>query len=903
MNQKADYYNQASLWNGVAEYQHNVMEDISRYIPKGVKTILDVGCGSGLLINSLMGKYECTGIDISETALSHVKCKKILGSSNGLPFSDQSFDLIMINDVLEHLEPAILSKTLQEIIRVSAKYIIISVPFMENLKAGMTTCSKCGYVYHITHHLNSFGVKEICEMFPSGEMTLKRIIYSGARHLIGDLVQYELRAANHLYTKWAEAMCPCCGANASSEIINREDTASFYHGISSIPQDIPTQFPDRNECISLFSKETNTKHDTQAGLRVLVGEKVIPGSFRVSPKGRLVFSKPIHDKPIHMELIDQNGIIHTLPHPQNDNDLFIEVPLWFNNYTLSRLSRQQQPDDLILKMNLLQNADMYNKINELIVNNSDLTRKLDLLFKQVNSSELQNIHNKLNKLIINNSDLTRKLDLLFEQVNSSEVQDMDNNPNELIINNSDLTRENDVPDSSVKCSEIQKKSWYSQRSEIEKKSEPDFYGCQEDDAKKHFLIICHDQNIDRRIIQQAECLCQNNWSGIIVALSFDQEDHLEKNSGYQIHRIATKHIIPPCKCYWLYNRLAHIKSQHIYSPLFSRLADKMNFLCYRVLCSFHYRCKPIKHPLPFDLAFFNAGKYYQADLVLAEDLPALKAATILKKNWDCKLIFDSHEFYPEQNVFSSTQKKIMHTTTKRFIKDCNAVITVSDGIAELFHKFYGIAKPEVIHNVTNKTSIRREKIFHRLLSLNDSQKIILYQGGIIPSRNIENLLSGYIRLNPTNAHLVFLGPTTSSFMEKLKKMAGKLLDDKIHFLAPVPQEELLNYTAAADFGVIPYKVIDLNTKYCMPNKFFEFIQAGLPILANHLVEVEKIIKNIGGGGMIANLNSPNNVKAALQNMLARDLKKDHEILLSAQDKISWDYESQTFMNIINKVMQ
>ena len=160
------------------------------------------------------------------------------------------------------------------------------------------------------------------------------------------------------------------------------------------------------------------------------------------------------------------------------------------------------------------------------------------------------------------------------------------------------------------------------------------------------------------------------------------------------------------------------------------------------------------------------------------------------------------------------------------------------------------------------------------------------------------MLSGFLAAAPANTHLVFLGPAAPDFLEKLKKISGPALDKSVHFLKAVPREELLAYTASADFGVIPYRAIDLNTTYCMPNKFFEFIQAGLPILSNNLIEVEKILKGIGGGGMIHDLNSKKHAAEAIKSMLTRDLKHDHEVLLSAREKLSWNTEAKDFEEVV-----
>ena len=79
------YYNQPELWQNIAEYQKNVLKDISMFIPSDVESILDVGCGNGYLINTLAKQFNrCAGIDISETALQMVQVEKKIGSAEAI---------------------------------------------------------------------------------------------------------------------------------------------------------------------------------------------------------------------------------------------------------------------------------------------------------------------------------------------------------------------------------------------------------------------------------------------------------------------------------------------------------------------------------------------------------------------------------------------------------------------------------------------------------------------------------------------------------------------------------------------------------------------------------------------------------------------------------------------------
>jgi|GEM_PF-2398249 len=867
MDNETQYYNQSQLWTEVAEYQKNVREDITRFIPEDVKTILDVGCGSGYIINSLAEKYDCTGIDISETALTQVTVKKFIGSAEDLPFPDESFDLVMINDVLEHLPESVFTKTLAELRRVAKKYILITVPFMENLNAGMTCCGKCGTVYHITHHIRAFNLNSLLDLY-HGELKPSVLIYSGSEHDIQDITQYELRANLHLYTTWDKAMCPVCGCNASTGIRKDAEVSPYYHGITDIPRDIPFQPPMRNECISIFRKVPEVSSLSDSGIELMLDGR----------KSNLEYFIKDGKSVVHSDLSGSycaltfaaNGILNVFPRPLLISPGDYLVPCWFNNMIFNRNENIGVPIlfQLLLRKHIAKEDEIADLKAE-IVHLKNAVSEIQEIKSEIQEikSEIQEIKSEITAIQTQLQQLRAVLAKMFQQ-RSVEV------------------------------------TWSEQRSIIEDISLPDHHAEQKNDGKRHFLVVCHDQDIDRRIIQQIESLNKMGWSGVLISLSFDSEDHIEEKTGYLVHWIGLKHIVPGCRIYWLRQHMQYW-NKRIFGklPLLPRIVSKFSsFLC-RVLARLYYQCGPIKYPLPFDLAFYRAAEKYPADLILAEDLPALKASAILKKQWNCRLIFDSHEFYPEQKVFSSRQKKIMHGVTKRFIGDCDEVITVSDGIAEKFAEFYGIKKPHVIHNVTLMENTEKSNKFHAELKLAEDQIIILYQGGIIPERNIENVLNGFLAAAPANAHLVFLGPAAPQFLEKLKKIAGPALDKSVHFLKAVPREELLAYTASADFGIIPYKVIDLNTKYCMPNKFFEFIQAGLPILSNNLIEIEKILNDIGGGGMIHDLNSPKNVAEAIKTMLTRDLKHDHEVLLSAREKLSWNTESKVFEDIVKEGMK
>lgn len=162
------YYEQNTLWGvKLNEAEQARIEGVLKLIPPKVSSILDVGCGDGRITNRLAGRYpRIVGVDTSETALQHVKTEKVKASAEALPFEDYSFDLVLATELLEHLPKTIYHKVITEMKRVAKEWIVISVPWKEQLLLGQARCARCGTVFHVNYH---------CRNFRSS--TLKRLFY------------------------------------------------------------------------------------------------------------------------------------------------------------------------------------------------------------------------------------------------------------------------------------------------------------------------------------------------------------------------------------------------------------------------------------------------------------------------------------------------------------------------------------------------------------------------------------------------------------------------------------------------------------------------------------------------------------------------------------------------------
>ncbi|AKG22716.1 glycosyltransferase [Calothrix sp. 336/3] len=262
-----NYYNQSSIWNHQPEeYQIQLLADILSLIPQDTQSILDVGCGNGLITNALPDSIHIVGVDSSEEALKSVTKESYVGSITNLPFPDNSFDLVMATDVIEHLVDDIYFKSISELFRVASKYVLISVPHAEQLEKSFVKCASCGNVYHINHHQRSYREKELLDLCINEEWKVSEIRYSGdiTRPPL-DPIETSLLHQLQGYFIYDNCICSVCG---SSEITKTESSTSKQvignlrskHFYNSGVEKLANWHINRSEIIAFYqhSDVTNT---------------------------------------------------------------------------------------------------------------------------------------------------------------------------------------------------------------------------------------------------------------------------------------------------------------------------------------------------------------------------------------------------------------------------------------------------------------------------------------------------------------------------------------------------------------------------------------------------------------------------------------------------------------------
>ena len=165
------YFNNLEIWSPAAWQNHAADYERARlaaeWLPDDARSVLDIGCGNGVFTNLVdTGRFK-VGLDLSRVALQHVTTLRLQANATRLPFAKNSFDACISMEMLEHLPFPIYQSALNELVRVSRQYILITVPYDENLKYHRVICPECLCAFHPYHHLRRYQSSDFVTMIGS----------------------------------------------------------------------------------------------------------------------------------------------------------------------------------------------------------------------------------------------------------------------------------------------------------------------------------------------------------------------------------------------------------------------------------------------------------------------------------------------------------------------------------------------------------------------------------------------------------------------------------------------------------------------------------------------------------------------------------------------------------------
>jgi ubiquinone/menaquinone biosynthesis C-methylase UbiE len=226
------------------------------WLPGEVRSVLDVGCGNGVFTNLEEPSRFKVGIDLSKIALVNVVAPHLPADAVRLPFADNAFDAIVCMEMLEHLPEAIYQSTLSELLRVSRSYVLITVPYSENLEFNQVICPKCFCRFHPYHHVRQYQSSDINTLFRLHNhlIRLESIVPTRSKALpvLWNLIKLFFHRQGRNYPHGV--ICPQCGYTLIKSTILAEEVSRTF----SVRKSLNRLWPKRNTYtwwMALYQKE------------------------------------------------------------------------------------------------------------------------------------------------------------------------------------------------------------------------------------------------------------------------------------------------------------------------------------------------------------------------------------------------------------------------------------------------------------------------------------------------------------------------------------------------------------------------------------------------------------------------------------------------------------------------
>lgn len=308
------------------------------------------------------------------------------------------------------------------------------------------------------------------------------------------------------------------------------------------------------------------------------------------------------------------------------------------------------------------------------------------------------------------------------------------------------------------------------------------------------------------------------------------------------------------------------------------------------------------------LAFWRAHRAVRAEarrrpagLYLASDLYTLPALAAAARRHRGRLVYDSRELY---TALDTAHRRpyvgaVWGAVERRFVHRADAVLTVGDAIADRLRDRYGIDRPVVLYNAPETTSDvppDRDALRRELALPDDGRLVVLYQGLFREGRGLPALVEATRRVE--GVRLVLIG---EGVLADDVRQWGQGLGDRLVVHPFVPPDRLAALTPGADLGACLIEPLTESLRLSLPNKLFEYLAAGVPVLASPLPEIQRVVDL--GVGVLADPADPAAVAGALRRALAPERRARWAAAApSALAPYTWNEGRRTFRDLIDRLL-
>ncbi len=308
---------------------------------------------------------------------------------------------------------------------------------------------------------------------------------------------------------------------------------------------------------------------------------------------------------------------------------------------------------------------------------------------------------------------------------------------------------------------------------------------------------------------------------------------------------------------------------------------------------------------------FEAFRWFVEDAVMARnptiihanDLLALPAGVALSRKAGAKVVYDAHDVYLHQPKRRSALVRWHGSRAEsRNIRRAEAVITVTESIVDFFQTTYGIPRPTIVMNSPDFGDQKNGPTLREEIGLADDVPLAVYLGRRDRNRGLDRLTTAMAQV--PDLHVAMLGHSADGIDDRIAAMAERGgYKSRLHLCAPVPHDRLVGHIRSADFSVVPLHAASLNHEFALPNKLFESVFAGLPVVVSDLKEMGRFVRETDTG-LVMDARSVESIVEHLQYAVCeRDrLKLSPEKVQQLWAEYGWPVQSEKLLSVYRRLI-
>ena len=285
--------------------------------------------------------------------------------------------------------------------------------------------------------------------------------------------------------------------------------------------------------------------------------------------------------------------------------------------------------------------------------------------------------------------------------------------------------------------------------------------------------------------------------------------------------------------------------------------------------------------------------------VWANDLDTLWPAVRASRRWGWHIAYDSHEWFTEAEGLKGrpVRKAIWQWWERRAFRGISSMLTVNVSIAGAYRSKYGL-EVEVVPNVPERaeTAVPMPR---SQLGWPEDARVLLMQGAFMDrDRGALDAVRALQHLPDHHLALIGSGPEH----DEAPSVAMKLgVSGRLHVHGRMPFEQLRRCTAAADVGLSLDRPTVDNFRFSLPNKLFDYLHAGIPVVCSDLPVAGQFVRTEGIGQVVAPHSDDEDIAkataAAVLALEAEGVTKAH--LSGVAERHHWGAHEQTLLSALH----